>query len=88
MDEAGLKLGRDVSVITHDDDLSYLQNGADDPIFTALRSSVREAGRRAAAILIGQIRAPGPPVHTLLEAEFLIGRSTAPVAQTASAINA
>jgi LacI family transcriptional regulator len=88
VDEVGLKLGRDVSVITHDDDLSYLQNGADDPIFTALRSSVREAGRRAAAILIGQIRAPGPPVHTLLEAEFLIGRSTAPVAQTASAINA
>ena len=65
VDEAGLKLGRDVSVITHDDDLSYLQNGADDPIFTALRSSVREAGRRAAEMLIGQIRAPGPPVHAL-----------------------
>ncbi len=87
-DEAGLKLGRDLSLIAHDDDLSYLQNGADDPIFTALRSSVREAGRRAATILIDQIRNPGPPVHDLLEAEFLVGRSTAPAPHPARALNA
>ena len=41
----GLKMGRDVSVIIFDDDLSYLRNGDDLPIFTATRSSVREAGR-------------------------------------------
>ena len=36
----GLRLGRDVSVITHDDELSYFSNGDDVPIFTATRSSV------------------------------------------------
>lgn len=50
--EANLEMGRDVSVIIHDDDLSYLPNGRDDPIFTATRSSVREAGRRAATMLL------------------------------------
>ncbi len=41
----GLRMGRDVSVIIFDDDLSYLRNGEAVPIFTATRSSVREAGR-------------------------------------------
>ncbi|MGI1661646.1 LacI family DNA-binding transcriptional regulator [Palleronia sp. KMU-117] len=76
---AGLRLGRDVSIITHDDDLSYLRNGEDIPIFTALRSSVREAGRRAAEILLETIDNPGhAPITELLEAEFLIGESTGP----------
>src|SRR3989338_5797378 len=41
----GLKMGRDVSVIIFDDELSYLRNGEGLPIFTATRSSVRDAGR-------------------------------------------
>ncbi|RME14338.1 MAG: LacI family DNA-binding transcriptional regulator [Alphaproteobacteria bacterium] len=79
IEEAGLKMGRDVSVITHDDDLGYLQNRAEVPVFTATRSSVREAGRQAATILLDQIenRAEGP-VHVMLEAEFILGQSTGP----------
>ncbi|CAG0911412.1 unnamed protein product, partial [Cyprideis torosa] len=50
--EAGREMGRDVSVVTHDDDLSYLKNGQDVPIFTATRSSVRAAGARAAEMLL------------------------------------
>lgn len=80
---AGLRLGRDVSVITHDDDLSYLSNGgADDgavPIFTATRSSVRLAGRLCAQRVIALVQDPGqPPRQRLLEAELTVGGSTGP----------
>ena len=79
VDEAGLAVGRDVSVITHDDDLSYFRNGLEIPLYTALRSSVREAGRRSAEILLDIIRDPGQgPVQELLEAELMIGQSTGP----------
>ena len=79
IEERGLRLGRDVSVIIHDDELSYLRNGDDVPIFTATRSSVREAGRQAADMLIGLItgRLTGP-CDLLLEAELIIGQSTGP----------
>ncbi|WP_138423203.1 LacI family DNA-binding transcriptional regulator [Maritimibacter alexandrii] len=77
--EANLEMGRDVSVIIHDDDLSYLPNGRDDPIFTATRSSVREAGRRAATMLLDIIaNGSDTPRTSLMEAELLIGQSTGP----------
>ena len=79
----GLKMGRDVSIIIFDDDLSYLRNGDDLPIFTATRSSVREAGRLAAEMLIAVIAQPdSPPQHRLLEAELILGQSTGPVTST------
>ncbi|MDE3080855.1 MAG: substrate-binding domain-containing protein [Paracoccaceae bacterium] len=77
--DAGLRMGRDVSVITHDDDLSYLKNGEDVPIFTATRSSVREAGRQAAEMLIDIVRNPGAaPRNRMFEAELMVGLSTGP----------
>ena len=77
--ELGLIPGRDVSIVTHDDDLSYMKNGADVPIFTATRSSVREAGRHAAQMLLSMIAAPQAPRPTrLMEAEFILGASTGP----------
>jgi LacI family transcriptional regulator len=41
IDEARLVLGRDISVVFHDDALSSLQNGSDVPVFIphALRSA-------------------------------------------------
>ncbi len=79
IEERGLRMGRDVSVITHDDDLSYLRNGDDVPIFTATRSSVREAGRQAARMLLEQVASPEREVrHRLLEAELTVGQSTGP----------
>jgi LacI family transcriptional regulator len=78
--EAGLTLARDVSLITFDDALSYLENGDDVPIFTALRSSVRYAGREAADMLLSLIAGPkNTHKSRLLEAELIIGRSTGPV---------
>jgi LacI family transcriptional regulator len=79
LEEAGLQMGRDVSVIIHDDDLSYMKNGDDVPIFTATRSSVREAGRLTAEMLLEIIANPGPnPQQRLLEAELIMGQSTGP----------
>ncbi len=82
IEEAGKVMGRDVSVVTHDDELSYFQNGADVPIFTATRSSVREAGRRAADMLLKLISAPAAaPLQQLMEAQLVVGQSTGPAPQ-------
>lgn len=78
-DELGLRLGRDLSVVIFDDEVSYLRNGADIPLFTAVRSSVRQAGRLAARMLLDIIAAPAQPAqHILLEAELFLGLSTGP----------
>lgn len=77
--ERGLTMGRDVSILTHDDELSYFRNGAEEPIFTATRASVRTAGERCAALLIAQIAAPErPPPGELIEAVLVVGASTGP----------
>lgn len=79
IEERGLVMGKDLSIVTHDDMLSYLQNGGDVPIFTATRSSVREAGRKAAEMLLQKISDPTmPQQNVLLEAELTVGRSTGP----------
>jgi LacI family transcriptional regulator len=79
LEDRGLKLGRDVSLITHDDDLSYLRNGDGVPIFTATRSSVREAGRQVAEMLLDIIANPGhDPQTRMFEAELMVGLSTGP----------
>lgn len=79
---SGLKIGQDVSVITHDDDLSYLRNGDDIPMFTATKSSVRAAGRRCAEIVLDHIANPDlPPVQELWETDLTLGLSTGPAAK-------
>ncbi len=76
---AGLILGRDVSLIVFDDVLSYMKNGDEKPIFTAMRSSVREAGRLVAEMLLARIANPDQPApEQLLEAELVVGMSTGP----------
>lgn len=78
--EAGFVAGREISIVTHDDDLSFLPNSGKVPLFTATRSSVRAAGRRAAEILIDLIKdSDVAPVRELREVELTIGRSTGPV---------
>ena len=79
VEERGMEMGRDISVIIHDDDLSYMKNGEDVPIFTATRSSVREAGRLAAEMLLSLVAEPAQgPQTRMLEAELIIGQSTGP----------
>ena len=77
--EAGLEPGRDVSVIVHDDELSYLGNDDGVPFFTATRSSVREAGRLCGEMLLDLMADPGrAPLTRLMEVDLTLGRSTGP----------
>ena len=75
--EAGMKVGKDISIVTFDDQLSFLQNSGDIPMFTSVRSSIRDAGIRVAEILLDQINKPkSAPYHELWEAELVLGSST------------
>lgn len=77
--ELGLTLGKELSLIIHDDELSYFRNGGAVPAYTATRSSVRMAGLTCAELLMEQIATPdGPLRHVLLEAELIIGNTTGP----------
>ncbi|MBX2881001.1 MAG: substrate-binding domain-containing protein [Granulosicoccus sp.] len=77
--QASLTLGKDVSVVIHDDELSFFHNHGDVPQFTATRSSVREAGKIAAQMLLSIIENPEQqPLRELLEARLTIGASTGP----------
>lgn len=80
LEDSGLRMGRDISIVTHDDDLSYLRNGGAEPIFTATRSPVREAGRRCAAMLLRRISGEADAAETdLMEATLVLGASTGPL---------
>ncbi len=86
--DLGLVMGQDVSVVIHDDDLSYFRNDGDVPIFTATRSSVRDAGRHCAEILIRAIADPARQVQNiLLEAELTVGQSTGPAPSLREILN-
>lgn len=79
VDEAGLKIGRDISLVTHDDDLSCLGSSDATPVFTATRFPVREAGRLAAQMLVEAMADRSkPPQGRLLRATLVVGTSTGP----------
>ncbi|MEO0356976.1 MAG: substrate-binding domain-containing protein, partial [Pseudomonadota bacterium] len=79
LEDKGMKMGRDASIVIHDDDLSYMPNGDTVPMFTATKSSVREAGRLAAKMLLNVIADPTLPTQELmLEAQLVVGQSTGP----------
>ena len=80
--ESGLQPGRQVSVLAYDDDLSFLHPSTrvEVPYLTAMRSSIRAAGRRVAEMLIERIERPeGSPRAELWEAELVVGTTTGPV---------
>ncbi|WEX10145.1 substrate-binding domain-containing protein [Chelativorans sp. AA-79] len=82
--EMGLRPAADLSIIVFDDCLSFLQPANETrpqgiSYFTAMRSSIRQAARRVAELLLEQIQAPGgKPKHELWEAELVIGQTTGP----------
>jgi len=81
--QAGLTIGKDISVIIHDDDLSYFDNNGPVPQFTSTRSSVREAGVLAAEMLLKQIDDPSLyPQTKRLESNLIMGSSTGPFRQS------
>jgi LacI family transcriptional regulator len=78
--ERGRKLGEDISVVIHDDELSYFDDAEDIPLYTGTRSSVKHAGTLAAEMLVQMIENPAKnPTNRLLKAQLVLGRSTGPV---------
>lgn len=76
---SGLAIGKDISVIIHDDELSYFDNGGVVPQFTSTRSSVRDAGRRVAELLLQKIKDPDACAKNhLMDTQLTIGASTGP----------
>lgn len=76
--EARLQLGKDISIISFDDQFSFMQYSGV-PLFTSMRSSIKDAGQRVAEILIDQIANPGrDPIQELWEADLVVGQSTGP----------
>ena len=82
LQERGLAVGREISLIAYDDCLSFLPSSGEYPSLTVMRSSIRLAGKHCANMLIDQIEKKPGNQHLLLEAEFVVGASTRSALQT------
>lgn len=82
MRAAGLELGRDISMIAHDDVFPYLNADNMYPTMSTTRSSIRQAGSRVAELLL-QILGGKPlaDVHELWPVELVLRESTRPPLQ-------
>jgi LacI family transcriptional regulator len=80
VNQAGLKLGEDISLIAHDDVLPLLKPENFSVPLTTTRSSLRAAGLRIAQRLIGTVKqAETYPEQELWKAELIVRASTGPV---------
>lgn len=79
LNQAGLKIGRDVSVIAHDDVLPMLKPENFSVPLTTTRSSLRAAGSRIAKRLISRIlNLETLPEQELWKADLIVRASTGP----------
>ncbi len=79
VNQAGLKLGEDISLIAHDDVLPLLKPENFSVPLTTTRSSLRAAGVRIAQRLIGTVKQAGPfPEQELWKTELIVRASTGP----------
>lgn len=75
----GLELGRDVSLIAHDDEFPYLNASAMVPALSTTHSSMRAAGVRVAELALELIAGrPAADIHELWPVDLVLRESTAP----------
>jgi len=75
----GQKIGLDVSLIAHDDMLSFLKAEQMHPALTTTRSSIREAGTEISKMLLQHVRLPHEtPQRTVWPVELVVRDSTGP----------
>ncbi|MBB3592471.1 LacI family transcriptional regulator [Rhizobium sp. BK529] len=83
VNQAGLKLGEDISLIAHDDVLPLLKPENFSVPLTTTRSSLRAAGVRIAQRLISTVKQAGPfPEQELWKTELIVRASTGPAPQS------
>jgi LacI family transcriptional regulator len=76
---AGLELGRDVSMIAHDDVFPYLNADTMVPSVSTTRSSIRAAGTRVADLALQMLAGkPAETIHELWPVELVLRQSTGP----------
>jgi len=77
--QAGLSVPRDLSLVTYDDALSFLEdeNGhRDERFLTVARSSIQEAGGKLAHMLMEKIEHPDRVMQYILKPDFIDAAST------------
>jgi len=76
---AGLAIGRDVSVIAHDDVFPFLHADRMAPSLSTTRSSIRAAGGRIAELALQLLGGrPAAEIHELWPVELVLRESTGP----------
>ncbi|MCA8036697.1 substrate-binding domain-containing protein [Burkholderia arboris] len=76
--DRGLKIGRDVSVIAHDDKLRGIQASSFTPQLTATEVAIRRSGELLGEILVDQIVSPSAPStswHQVASVELVVRES-------------
>ncbi|MBD8063867.1 substrate-binding domain-containing protein [Devosia sp. PTR5] len=77
--QAGLTLGKDVSMIAHDDVFPYLNADNMYPTMSTTRSSIRQAGQRIAELTMQIVGGkPAADVHELWPVELVLRESSGP----------
>jgi LacI family transcriptional regulator len=80
--QAGLVLGKDVSMIAHDDVFPYLNADNMYPSMSTTRSSIRQAGMRIAELILQVLGGkPVADVHELWPVELVLRESSGPAPQ-------
>lgn len=88
INKAGLRLGKDISLIAHDDVLTMLRPEDFSVPLTTTRSSLRSAGIRVAQRLISKLEGRQDfPNQELWDAELIVRASTGPAPALAAAAN-
>ena len=76
---AGLELGKDVSMIAHDDVFPFLNADRMFPPMSTTRSSIRAAGTRVAELVVELLRGRAcATIHELWPVDLIIRGSTGP----------
>jgi LacI family transcriptional regulator len=82
---AGLELGRDVSMIAHDDVFPFLNPDRMVPTLATTRSSIRAAGTRVAELALELLAGRAPDsIHELWSVDLVVRGSTGPVRANAA----
>jgi LacI family transcriptional regulator len=77
--QAGLALGKDVSMIAHDDVFPYLNADNMYPTMSTTRSSIRAAGTRIAELILQLLGGkPAEDIHELWPVELVLRESSGP----------
>lgn len=82
VERKGLRIGRDISLIAHDDRLADIRAETFDPPLTATQSAIGEAGKRVVELAIQMLREPasGLPAE-IWPVDLVVRQSTGPAPQ-------